>query len=112
MTDGAAKAVSGKMEISVSKLQNPLTHWPPWPLKNVRITEFASESDLEDAVMASSCILPFPPQYVRGVGWCIDGVFSDMALVSGIIFGRPYFLFHRLEHAITGGSLSKLAQDL
>ena len=102
MSNGAALAVSGKMEISVSKLQNPLTHWPPWPLKNVRISEFTSESELEDAIMASACAVPFPPQYVRGVGWCIDGVYSDTALMSGIIFGRPYFTFHRLEKAITG----------
>ena len=40
MAGGVATLLQGRMEISVSKLQNPLRHWPPWPLKNVRIRSF------------------------------------------------------------------------
>lgn len=40
MTGDAPSLLHGRMEISVSKLQNPLRHWPPWPLKNVRIRSF------------------------------------------------------------------------
>lgn len=29
-----------------------------------------TEAELEDAVLASSCVWPFPPQWVKGVGWC------------------------------------------
>ena len=82
------------MEISVSKLQNPLTHWPPWPLKNVRIKTFESEQALEDAVLASACVWPFPPQYVAGVGWCALNPTQELScrLVPAILEGSIAFI--------------------
>ena len=52
--------------------QNPLTHWPPWPLKNVRIKEFRSPRELETAILASACVVPFPPVKIDGLGYCIE----------------------------------------
>ncbi len=68
----AAAAVQGNLEISVSRLQNPFTHWPPWPLKNVRIKQFGSPAELEKAILASACVVPFPPVHVEGLGYCIE----------------------------------------
>ncbi len=68
----AAAAVQGNLEISVSRLQNPFTHWPPWPLKNVRIKQFGSPAELENAILASACVVPFPPVQIDGLGYCIE----------------------------------------
>ena len=72
LTVHAAEAVQGNLEISVSRLQNPFTHWPPWPLKNVRIKQFGSPAELETAILASACVVPFPPVHVEGLGNCIE----------------------------------------
>ena len=67
-----AAAVQGNLEISVSRLQNPFTNWPPWPLKNVRIKQFGSPAELENAILASACVVPFPPVHIEGLGYCIE----------------------------------------
>ncbi len=84
------------MEISITKLQAP---WRGWPLRNVRMSHFASNEQVAEAIVASARIVPVPPVRVSGVGACIDGVYTDSQLVSSIILGRSFFTLH-LEDAI------------
>jgi hypothetical protein len=97
---GAAKRLEDNMEISVSKLQLPWAHWPPLPLRNVRLRRFSSDAQMGEAVVASARIVPVPPVSVSGVGLCIDGVYTDSQLVSSILLGRSFFTLH-LEDAIS-----------
>ena len=58
--------------VCFSVSQNPFTHWPPWPLKNIRIKDFRNPQELESAVLASACVVPFPPVKIDGLGYCIE----------------------------------------
>lgn len=97
---GAAKRLEGNMEVSVTRLQLPWRHWPPVPFRNLRIKHFSSDKQMEEAVIASARAVPFPPIHIRGIGDCIDGVFTDSQLISSILLGRSFFTLHA-EDAIS-----------
>lgn len=63
------------MEVSVTKL--------PW-MNNIRIKKFENLEDVRNAVLASSCIVPLAgfPMHVPGVGWLMDGGFSDLQILK------------------------------
>ena len=70
----AAQVLSGNLEVSLTTL--------PW-LGNVRVREFASNQEVEDAVLASSCIIPTSPVFLPGLGqWGIDGGYSDFQILK------------------------------
>lgn len=97
---GAAKRMEGNMEVSVTRLQLPWRHWPPMPFRNLRIKHFCSDIQMEEAVIASARAVPFPPIHIRGIGRCIDGVYTDSQLISSILLGRSFFTLHA-EDAIS-----------
>lgn len=62
------------MEVSVTTL--------PW-LGNARITEFADNAEMENAILASSCVFPAPPVYLPKLKtWALDGGYSDFQLIK------------------------------
>uniref|UniRef100_A0A061RQ66 Patatin n=1 Tax=Tetraselmis sp. GSL018 TaxID=582737 RepID=A0A061RQ66_9CHLO len=67
--------LEGNYEISVSQL--------PW-LRNRRITKWRDMEDVEQSILASSCAVPLAglPVNVPGLGYCIDGMFSDSQLIK------------------------------
>ena len=49
-----------------------VSHRPPLPMKNVRVKRFTSDQQMEDAIIASACIVPAPPINIQGIGTCIE----------------------------------------
>ncbi|KAK9819058.1 hypothetical protein WJX81_001935 [Elliptochloris bilobata] len=89
----AAKRLTGNMEVSVTTL--------PW-LGNARVTEFADNAEMENAILASSCVFPAPPVYLPKMkSWALDGGYSDFQLIKGALLGRSFFSFHKMEDAVS-----------
>lgn len=62
------------MEVSLTTL--------PW-LHNVRVRDFACNQDVEDAVLASSCVLATHPVWLPALrAWGIDGGYSDFQILK------------------------------
>lgn len=59
--------MSRRIEISVTLL--------PF-LRNVRLNNFHSNKQLEDAVLASACVTRLP-MHMPGLGWVMGGCFSN-----------------------------------
>ena len=81
----AAEALSGRIEVSLTTL--------PW-LRNVRVSSFGSNAEVEDAVLASSCVFAMHPVWLPSLGaWGIDGGYSDFQILKARGFsvqhGRP-----------------------
>eukprot|EP00873_Tetraselmis_striata_P044354 jgi/Tetstr1/464618/TSEL_009372.t1 len=77
----------GNYEVSVTSL--------PW-LRNRRVKDWADMSEVEAAILASSCAVPFAGLPVRlpGIGYCIDGGVSDFQLARALLLGSSYFAYH------------------
>lgn len=80
---GAVEKLRGNFEVSVTRL--------PW-LSNMRVRDFHSHEELLEAVLASSCAVPFAglPMHVPGKGWLVDGFLSDTQIVKvspGLTYG-------------------------
>ena len=54
----------------------------PW-LGNARVSEYADYAEVEDTMLASSCVFPTPPVYLpRLKCWALDGGYSDFQLIK------------------------------
>ena len=70
----AGERLTGNIEVSVTTL--------PW-LGNARVSEFADYAEVEDTMLASSCVFPTPPVYLpRLKCWALDGGYSDFQLIK------------------------------
>ena len=70
----AAEVLSGNLEVSLTTL--------PW-LRNVRVREFACNQEVEDAVLASSCVLASSPVFLPALNaWGVDGGYSDFQILK------------------------------
>ena len=66
--------LTGNMEVSVTML--------PW-LKNKRVKEFPNLETMTEAILASSCVFPMPPIWLKSLNsWGMDGAYSDFQILK------------------------------
>ena len=87
ITPDLPSKLEGNYEISVTQL--------PW-MRNRRVTSWRTVEEVESSVLASSCAVPLAgfPVHVPGLGYCVDGMFSDFQLVKALVLGNSYFAYH------------------
>eukprot|EP01023_Acetabularia_acetabulum_P010506 TRINITY_DN1477_c0_g2_i1.p1 TRINITY_DN1477_c0_g2~~TRINITY_DN1477_c0_g2_i1.p1 ORF type:complete len:386 (+),score=53.86 TRINITY_DN1477_c0_g2_i1:201-1358(+) len=82
--EGASGRLQGNVEISVTKLG--------W-LQNLRIKEFRNNDHVQEAILSSCCLVPLAglPIWMDGVGFVMDGAFSDVNLFKAWLLGKCLF---------------------
>lgn len=78
-------SLSGNLEISVTTV--------PW-FRNVRVKHFEDNAKVKNAILASACIVP-PPLYLPGLGWAVDGAFSDFQILK--VMHESYSVLHHSQ---------------
>eukprot|EP00192_Tetraselmis_astigmatica_P021811 CAMPEP_0117696298 /NCGR_PEP_ID=MMETSP0804-20121206/28601_1 /TAXON_ID=1074897 /ORGANISM="Tetraselmis astigmatica, Strain CCMP880" /LENGTH=284 /DNA_ID=CAMNT_0005510433 /DNA_START=169 /DNA_END=1023 /DNA_ORIENTATION=+ len=86
-TEDLPEKLKGNYEVSVTQL--------PW-LRNRRVTSWSNMTEVTASILASSCAVPLAglPVLVPGLGYCVDGMFSDFQLVKALVLGNSYFAYH------------------
>eukprot|EP01025_Chloroclados_australasicus_P052223 TRINITY_DN6080_c0_g1_i3.p2 TRINITY_DN6080_c0_g1~~TRINITY_DN6080_c0_g1_i3.p2 ORF type:complete len:396 (+),score=34.62 TRINITY_DN6080_c0_g1_i3:28-1188(+) len=92
--EGAHERLIGNIEFSVTKLA--------W-LQNLRIKYFKDNKEAEQAILSSTCLVPLAglPIWMDGVGYVMDGVFSDVNLVKAWLLGDCLFELNEGKNSIT-----------